>query len=167
MAGSPVVSTIWHGLTEFNTVTREIEARTEIATITAIKANQNKLKTAIRANLRGAPRWTQKGANRITGKNYQVPGTTGQHNSPRGGGPGRMTGVLYKGVGGVRNPKKDAAGFFIGGVGVGAKPNRVKKAPLELKFPYFRPAYEKTLPIMGDAFDAGWDKAISRVGGII
>jgi len=164
---TPLVSAIFSGLTEFNAATAEIESRVDIATITAIRANQNKLKTAIRANLRGAPRWTQKGANRITGANFQVPGTTGQHNSPRDGGPGRMTGDLYKGVGGVKNPKKGLDGFYTGGVGIGKKPNRVKKAPLEAKFPYFRPAFEKVEPLMGATFDAGWDKAISRVGSVL
>ena len=167
MAGTPLVTASWRGISEFNLVTKEIEARTDLATIAAIKANQNKLKTAVRANLRGAPRWTQKGNNRITGANFQVPGTTGQTNMPRSGGPGRMTGTLYKGVGGVRHPKKGLDGFYTGGVGIGKKPNRVKKAPLELKFPYFRPAYEKVEPLMGQTFDAGWDKAISRSGGII
>ena len=164
---NPLISSVVKGRTEFDSVTREIEGRVETATVSALRANQNKLKTAVRANLRGEPRWTQKGSNRITGGNFQVAGTTGQHNSPRSGGPGRMTGTLYKGVGSVRNPKKGADGFWHGGVGVGAKPNRVKKAPLELKFPYFRPAVEKVEPLMGETFDKGWDKAISRTGGIL
>ncbi len=167
MAGSSIVSALISGVKDFNTVTQDIEDRVALATIAGIKANQNKLKTAIRANLRGAPRWTQKGSNRITGANFQVPSTTGQHNSPRSGGPGKMTGVMYKSVGGVRSPKKGFDGYYTGGVGIGAKPNRVKKAPLEAKFPYFRPAVEKTMPLMSDVFDVGWDKAISRIGGIL
>lgn len=167
MAGNSMFSALISGVNDFNAVTKDIEDRTEKATIAAIKANQNKLKTAVRANLRGAPRWTQKGANRITGKNFQVDGTNGQHNFPRGGGPGKMTGALYAGVGGVRNPKKNVEGYWVGGVGVGAKPNRVKKGTLELKFPYFRPAVEKIEPLMADIYATGWDKAVSRMGGIL
>jgi len=154
------------GVEQFMAGTKEIQTRTEKATIAALKTNQNKLKTAVRANLRGAPRWTQKGANKITGANFQVEGTKGQHHQPRGGGPGRMTGVLYKGVGGVRKPR-EYNGMFYGGVGVGANPNNVKKRVLEAKFPYFQPAVRKTEPIMAATFEKSWAKSIDRSGGFI
>ena len=160
------ISAVFSGVKEFNAVTKEIEGRVDKATLAALRVNQNKLKTAIRVNLRGEPRWTQKGNNRITGKNYQVAGTTGQHNFARSGGPGRMTGVLYKGVGAVRKPKV-INGTWFGGVGIGAKPNNVKKGTLEAKFPYFRPAVEKVAPTMLANYEKGWDAAISRMGGII
>jgi len=159
-------SATFRGIDEFNSVTKDIELRVDKATLGALRANQNKLKTAVRANLRGAPRWTQKGNNRITGKNYQVPGTTGQHNNARSGFPGRMTGVLYKGVGSVRKPK-NINGTLYGGVGIGANPNNVKKGTLEKKFPYFRPAVEKVEPEMLAIYEKGWDSAISRMGGIL
>ena len=57
------INAIWHGVQEFKTVTQEIEAIVDKATLAALRVNQNKLKTAVRKNLRGAPRWTQKGAN--------------------------------------------------------------------------------------------------------
>jgi hypothetical protein len=146
--------------------TEQVETRMNIATIAALKANQNKIKTAVKANLRGAPRWSQKGKNRITGPNFQVQGTTGQNHYPRDGGPGRMTGVLYKGVGGVRKPK-EFRGMFYGGVGVGAKPNNVKKRVLEAKYPYFRPAVEKTEPLISQTYEKGWSRAMNRMGGVI
>ena len=160
------ISAIFSGVKEFNEVTKDIEARVDKATLAALRVNQNKLKTAVRKNLRGAPRWTQKGANRITGKNYQVPGTTGQHHFARSGGPGRMTGVLYAGVGAVRKPKV-INGTWFGGVGIGAMPNNVKKGTLEAKFPYFRPAVEAVEPTMLANYEKGWDAAISRMGGIL
>jgi hypothetical protein len=159
------ISAIFHGVKEFKAVTQEIEGRVDKATLSALRVNQNKLKSAIRRNLRGAPRWTQKGANKITGKNYQVPGTTGQHNSPRSGGAGKMTGVLYAGVG-SKKPRL-VGNTWTGGVGIGAAPNNVKKRPLEAKFPYFRPAVEATEPQMLANYEKGWDAAISRMGGIL
>ena len=67
------ITAIFSGVKEFKAVTEEIEANVNKATLAALRVNQNKLKTAVRRNLRGAPRWTQKGANKVTGRNYQVP----------------------------------------------------------------------------------------------
>jgi hypothetical protein len=159
------ISAVWHGVQEFKAVTEEIEARVDKATLAALRVNQNKLKTAVRKNLRGSPRWTQKGANKITGKNYQVPGTTGQHNSARSGAPGKMTGVLYAGVGAAK--PRLVGNTWTGGVGIGASPNNVKKRPLEAKFPYFRPAVEAVEPTMLANYEKGWTAAVDRMGGII
>jgi hypothetical protein len=159
------ISAIFSGIQEFNSVTKDIENRVDKATLAALRVNQNKLKTAIRKNLRGEPRWTQKGNNRITGANYQVPGTTGQHNRARSGSPGRMTGTLYKGVGSAKPVLQ--GNTWVGGVGIGAKPNNVKKRPLEGKFPYFKPAVEAVEPTMLENYEKGWDAAISRMGGIL
>jgi hypothetical protein len=158
------ITAIFSGVKEFKAVTEEIEANVNKATQAALRVNQNKLKTAVRKNLRGAPRWTQKGTNKITGKNYQVPGTTGQHNSPRSGAPGKMTGVLYAGVGSTK--PKLVGNTWVGGVGIGAAPNNVKKRPLEAKFPYFRPAVEAVEPTMLANYEKGWDAAIARTGGL-
>ena len=161
------ITAIWHGVQEFKAVTEEIEGRVDKATLAALRVNQNKLKTAVRKNLRGAPRWTQRGANKITGArgNFQVPGTTGQHNSPRTGAPGKMTGVLYKGVGSAK--PRIVGNTWVGGVGIGAAPNNVKKRPLEAKFPYFRPAVEAVEPTMLANYEKGWEAAVSRMGGIL
>ena len=161
------ITAIFHGVKEFKAVTEEIEGRVDKATLAALRVNQNKLKTAVRKNLRGEPRWTQRGANKITGArgNFQVPGTTGQHNSPRSGAPGKMTGVLYAGVGSAK--PRMVGNTWVGGVGIGAAPNNVKKKPLEAKFPYFRPAVEAVEPTMLANYEKGWDAAISRMGGIL
>ena len=161
------ITAIFHGVKEFKAVTEEIEGRVDKATLAALRVNQNKLKTAVRKNLRGEPRWTQRGANKITGArgNFQVPGTTGQHNSPRSGAPGKMTGVLYAGVGAAK--PRLVGNTWVGGVGIGAAPNNVKKKPLEAKFPYFRPAVEAVEPTMLANYEKGWDAAISRMGGIL
>jgi hypothetical protein len=161
-----VITAIFSGVKEFNAVTQEIEANVNKATLAALRVNQNKLKTAVRKNLRGEPRWTQRGANKITGArgNFQVAGTTGQHNSPRSGAPGKMTGVLYAGVGSAK--PRIIGNTWVGGVGIGAAPNNVKKKPLEAKFPYFRPAVEAVEPTMLANYEKGWDAAIARTGGL-
>ena len=146
------IEAIFSGVKEFNSATQEIEGRVDRATMNSLKTVQNKMKTAIRANLRGNPRWTQKGNNKITGANFQVSGTTGQHNFPRSGGPGRMTGVLYKGVGSVKKPQ-EVNGYFSGGVGIGAPPNNVKKRMLEAKYPYFAPAIAKVEPEVSKIYE--------------
>ena len=158
------ITAIFSGVKEFKAVTEEIEANVNKATLAALRVNQNKLKTAVRRNLRGAPRWTQKGANKVTGRNYQVPGTTGQHNSPRSGAPGKMTGVLYAGVGSAK--PRLVGNTWVGGVGIGDSPNTVKNRPLEAKFPYFRPAVEAVEPTMLANYEKGWDAAIARTGGL-
>lgn len=166
MAGNDVFSAIWSGRTEFDSVTKQIESNVHKATVSAIRANQNKIKAAVRANLKGAPRWTERAGKAHGGKAFQVPGTTGQHNSPRSGGPGTMTGDLLKGVGG-KKLILEIAGTHIGGVGIGKNINNLKKGNLEAKFPYFRPAVEKVEPLMAATFDKGWDKAINKLGGSI
>ena len=161
------ISAVWHGVQEFKTVTQEIEARVDKATLAALRVNQNKLKTAVRKNLRNPPRWTQRGANKITGArgNFQVAGTTGQHNFPRSGGPGKMTGVLYAGVGAAK--PRLVGNTWTGGVGIGAAPNNVKKRTLESKFPYFRPAVELVEPTMLANYEKGWAAAVDGMGGIV
>ena len=76
-----------------------------------------------------------------------------------------MTGVLYAGVGSAT--PRIVGNTWVGGVGIGAAPNNVKKRPLEAKFPYFRPAVEAVEPTMLANYEKGWDAAISRMGGIL
>ena len=154
------------GRQRFNTVSIQYEKHVGMATIGAIRANQRLLVAAIRANLDGPPRWTQKGKNRVTGEKFQVSGTKGQHNSPRSGGPGKMTGVLYAGVGARKRPRLES-GTWVGGVGIGAKPNNVKKGVLEARFPYFAPAVKKVEPLMAATFDKAWARAVTKMGGHI
>jgi len=163
------ISAIFSGVNEFKSVTKEIETRVDKATLAALRVNQNKLKTAIRKNLRGAPRWTERGYSKRTGAHFQLPGTTGQHNNPRGGGPGRMTGMLYKGVG-AKKPEM-VGNSWVGGVGVAGKKylavNNFKKTTLEAKFPYFKPAVQSVEPTMAANYEKGWDSAINKMGGIL
>jgi len=143
--------------------TEQMEARVEKATWMAVKENQRILKLAIRRNLRGAPRWNQRGAwEKIPA--VKVDGPT---HAPRSGGPGRFAGDLYRGVGGKKRPLIRPGGTVVGGVGVGGKINNLKKRKLEEEFPYFKPAVEATEPKMAQAYAKGWDKAVNKMGGLI
>ena len=159
------ISAIFSGLSDIKKTANEVNSKIETATVAALRANQNKIKTAVRQNLRGDPRWTERAGRAHGGTSFQVEGTTGQHNSPRDGGPGKMTGDLYNGVGGVKKPKKRTDGLYYGGVGVGGKINNFKKNTLEAKYPYFKPAIDKVMPLLSDAFVKGWSKAVNKLGG--
>lgn len=160
-----LISAVFHGVKEFKQATHETEIRVDKATIGALKENQRILKLAVRRNLRGAPRWNQRGKSEKTGPEVRVQGMTAR-NIPRDGPPGRMSGVLYRGVGGVKRPKK-VIGVWVGGVGVGGKLNNFKKGTLEEKYPYFAPAVKATEPKMPAAYEKGWAKAINKQGGLI
>jgi hypothetical protein len=143
--------------------TEAIEARVNKATVMAVKENQRILKLAIRRKLRGAPRWNQRGA---VGKSPAI-NVGGPRHRPRSGPPGRLTGALYKGVGGRRRPLLRPGGVVIGGVGIGGNINLLKKGKLEEEFPFFKPAVQETEPKMARAYEKGWDKAVNKMGGIV
>ena len=160
---NPGIQIFTQGFDRVMKETEAIQTRVEKATWFAVKENQRILKLAIRRNLRGKPRWNQRGASgSIPG--FKVPGP---RHAPRSGGPGRFTGDLYRGVGGKKRPLFEPGGTVVGGVGVGGKINNLKKGTLEKKFPYFKPAVEATEPKMAQAYQKGWDKAINKMGGII
>ena len=143
--------------------TEQMETRVEKATWMAVKENQRILKLAIRRNLRGAPRWNQRGA----WEKIPAVKLDGPTNAPRSGGPGRFTGALYRGVGGKKRPLLRPGGTVVGGVGIGGNINNLKKRKLEEEFPYFKPAVEATEPKMAQAYAKGWDKAVNKMGGFI
>jgi hypothetical protein len=159
-----IVGVFTKGFKDWDKATTEIERNVDKATLGALRENQRILKAAVRKNLSGRPRWTQRGASRATGEAVKV---EGPRHSPRDGGPGQLTGLLRKGVGGVRRPRH-MGNDLVGGVGVKGSPvNNFKKRTLEAKYPYFRPAVEATEPKMAAAFNKGWDKAINKMGGIL
>jgi hypothetical protein len=122
-----------------------------------MKAAQNVAKSSVKRQIRGRPRWDHRGASSRTG------GAVNLHLSPphvsRSGGPGRLTGVLARGVGGVRKPKPAPGGGFQGGVGVGGGVRNLYKKRTEAKFPYFAPGVKKAEPKMAAVWEAAWAKA--------
>ncbi|MET8627929.1 hypothetical protein ABZW30_30020 [Kitasatospora sp. NPDC004669] len=125
------------------------------ATVAALKATQNLAKQSVRARMRGRPRWDHRGASDRTGDAVNL--NLNPHHQPRQGGPGRLTGALARGVGGVRKPRKTPAGF-AGGVGVGGGVRNLYKGRTEARFAYLKPGVDAALP----AFEAVWFKAWNR-----
>lgn len=165
---SDFIKATMHGVKQFNATTLEVEKNVDFATVKALRANQNLVKREVRKNLRGAPRWTERGSSRVYSSTFRTqPGAN--TNNPRTGGPGKFSGTLLKGVGGAK-PKK-LAGTWVGGVGVGGKKklaaNNFKKRDLETRFPYFKPAVEKATPKMPAVYQKAWGKAVEKRGGLL
>ena len=140
---------------ELNRIAREGDA----ATAAAVRATQNLLKRKIRANMRGAPRWDHRGASSRTGDAVDL--HLDPHRTNRSGGPGRFTGTLYRGVGGVRRPKR-VAGSVYGGVGVGGGVRNLYKGRTEQRFPYFGPGRRAAEPEAVQIWEDAWQRAIAR-----
>lgn len=134
-------------------MTRDVD----VATVKALKATQQLAKKSIRANIKGRPRWDHRGKSKRTG------GTVNLHLTPhhvtKGGGPGRLTGTLSRGVGGVRRPRRTLQGWQ-GGVGVGGGVRNLYKKRTEGKFPYFKPGLDRAEPLMSAVWFEAWGRAV-------
>ncbi|EST24391.1 hypothetical protein [Streptomyces roseochromogenus] len=129
----------------------------DVATVAALKASQNLAKKTIRSGMRGRPRWDHRGASARTGEAVSL--GLNPHHVTKGGGPGRLTGKLYKGVGGVRKPKKTPEGYQ-GGVGVGGGVRNLYKKRTEGLFPYVAPGIKRAETKMPEIWEKAWDKAV-------
>lgn len=145
------------GLRELEAALDKMSHDVDKATIAALKATQSLAKKAIRSNIRGRPRWDHRGASSRTGDAVNL--NLSPHHTSRGGGPGRLTGTLRRGVGGVRRPRRTLQGFQ-GGVGVGGGVRNLYKKRNEGKFPYFEPGVRKVEPEMSRVFLQTWGKAV-------
>lgn len=145
-----------YGLRELNAGLDRMERDIDRATVAALKATQNLAKKSIRSGMRGRPRWDHRGASSRTGGSINLNLTP--HHSPRGGGPGRLTGTLARGVGGVRRPRKTLSGFQ-GGVGVGGGVRNLYKKINEGKFPYVKPGVDKVERKFPEIWMEAWNKA--------
>ena len=160
----PLVQALVHGRDRFNAATHETELRVDKATISALRANQRIIKAAVKKNLKGPPRWNQRGKSSVYKTEFKVMNMG--RNEPRSGPPGLFSGILYGGVGGVKRPKK-IVGVWVGGVGVGGKLNNFKKSTLEAKYPYFAPAVKSVEPRMPGTYEKAWARAVNKQGGLI
>lgn len=132
-------------------MSREID----VGTVAALKATQNLAKSSIRSRMRGKPRWNHRGKSARTGAAVKVDGSA--HTS-RSGGPGRLTGTLSRGVGGVRKPKKTPEGYQ-GGVGVGGGVRNLYKKRIEGQYPYVKPGIAKAAPKFPPVWERAWGRA--------
>ncbi|MEY9864171.1 hypothetical protein ABH935_009825 [Catenulispora sp. GAS73] len=153
-----VFSARFRGLAEVTEALRRVEANGDKATVAAIRSTQNLLKRKVRANLRNPPRWNHRGASSRTGDAVNLPGSP--YRSARSGGPGRFTGTLYKGVGGVRKPRT-VAGKVYGGVGVGGGVRNLYKGRTEQRFPYFAPGVSGAEAEVAQIWEQAWTKVVN------
>lgn len=136
----------------------DINAASRTATMTVSK----RMRTAIRRNLNGKPRWNHRGAGNGLG-NITV---SGPKHQARSGGPGKLTGELREGVG-VRKPKLNGAGQWVGGVGVGGYSSHRRnflKRGLEAKYPFFWPGVQKVAPQADAIYATAWARAAKKRG---
>lgn len=145
-----------YGLRELEAGLDRMERDIDRGTVAALKATQNLAKKSIRSGMRGRPRWDHRGASSRTGDAVSL--NLNPHHAARGGGPGRLTGTLYRGVGGVRKPHKTLQGFQ-GGVGVGGGVRNLYKKRTEGKFPYVKPGVDKVERQFPDIWMKAWNKA--------
>lgn len=135
-----------------------MDARIEVATLKALKASQNAAKSSIKAKMRGRPRWDHRGKSSRTGDSVKL--HLSPHRVTKAGGPGRLTGRLSGGIGGVRRPKPLPGGGFQGGVGAGGKLQNLYKRQVEDSYPYIKPGIKTAEPKMAVVWQAAWAKAV-------
>lgn len=143
-----------------------IQKKVDLATVVATKKAQSEIVKNVKSRLRGRPRWNHRGRSRIYGAPVNISGMS--KNSPRGGGPGKFTGMLYAGVGGKKNVVS-VGGTVKGGVGVGGsrlRPNNLKKRYLEARYPFFEPGVKAAEAKIGEVYATSWRAAIDRKGGL-
>lgn len=145
------------GAKEARAAVVRMDRQIDLATVRALKATQALAKKKIRSGMRGRPRWDHRGASARTGPTVNL--NLSPHHTTKGGGPGRLTGKLYKGVGGVRKPKPLPGGGFQGGVGVGGGVRNLYKKRIEGQYPYVRPGIRKAEPQMSAVWVREWGRA--------
>ncbi|MET7982519.1 hypothetical protein [Streptomyces sp. NPDC005281] len=145
------------GLRELDGALELMRRDVDLATIRALKATQALAKKSVRANLRGRPRWDHRGKSSRTGATVKL--NLSPHHATKGGGPGRLTGTLSRGVGGVRRPRRTLAGYQ-GGVGVGGGVRNLYKKRNEGLYPYFAPGIRRAEPLMSKVWFEAWGRAV-------
>jgi hypothetical protein len=138
-----------------------MQKRVDKATIAAVKRVQTVTKTSVKGQMRGKPRWNHRGKSARTGERVSLPELP--RHSPRSGGPGKMTGALFKSIRSSKRPRKVADGYsgVVWSGGVGAATN-LYKAKVEGTAPYFKPGIAKATPKMAAVWEAAWGKAINK-----
>jgi hypothetical protein len=113
--------------------------------------------------MRGRPRWDRKGRDPVTGQ-FGVNLNLTPHHVRRSGGPGQLTGSLYRSIRKSKRPRglgvngKWSQVVFAGGEG--GYQNRYK-ATVEGTNPYFKPGVEKATPKVRGFYEAAWGAAVN------
>lgn len=151
------ITVVVRGVREARSSLTAMDRRIDLGTLRALKATQQLAKTSIRSGMRGRPRWDHRGRSARTGETVSLNLTP--HHVTKGGGPGKLTGKLVRGVGGVRKPKPLPGGGFQGGVGVGGGVRNLYKKRIEAQYPYVRPGIRKAEPKMAAVWTKQWERA--------
>lgn len=152
---------------EVSAVLTEMTVASNEATRMALGKATSYTKTRIRGGMRGRPRWDRKGHDPATG----APGVNlnlSPHHASRTGGPGQLTGSLYRSIRKSKRPRAEGPGAWSQVVmagGRGGYQNRYK-AKIEDEFPYFKPGVEKAKPKVHAMFEGAWAAATNgkRIG---
>lgn len=141
---------------------RAIEVAEVYATKAGIKRAQQRIKTEVRRDLRGAPRWGHRGKSSVYAEDVDL----GFHNHPRGGPIGKFTGDYYRGVGGKKRILLEGDGMYVGGVGIGGSkiPQNNFKRRWEVKYPTFGPAVDRASGEILSLYSFAWAKAWNKKG---
>jgi hypothetical protein len=153
------ITAVVRGTKEVRTALVRLDREIDLATVRALKATQALAKKSIRSGMRGRPRWDHRGKSSRTGPTVNL--NLSPHHVSKGGGPGRLTGKLTRGVGGVRKPKPLPGGGFQGGVGVGGGVRNLYKRRIEGQYPYVRPGIRRAEPKMAAVWQTHWRRATS------
>lgn len=136
-----------------------MDARVDAATVAALKKMQAEAKKNIRSQMRGRPRWDHRGASSRTGEAVDL--NLSPHHQPRSGGPGRLTGMLSRHVGGKRHIDKRGA-EWVGGVGAGGGVTNLYRARVEARYPYVEPGVKATERKAKEIWPLAWERALRR-----
>lgn len=136
-----------------------MQARTDVATVAALKKIQRMTKASIKAQMRGRPRYDHRGKSQRTGPHINL--NLSPHHVSKGGGPGKLTGALAKSIKFSKKPRLEAPGTYSGVVlsGGAGGPQNLYKGEVELEYPYFAPGVNKAEPKMPAVWAAAWAKS--------
>lgn len=155
----------FQGIGEAVTRLTEMELGSDVGTRAALGKATAYTKTRIRGGMRGSPRWGHKGPDKSSGAPSFKSGRIPDH-VPRNGGPGQLTGNLYRSIRKSRKPRPEGPGAYsqvvIAG-GRGGYQNRYK-GRTEGKYPFFEPGVNKATPRVHDMFLAAWETAVFLKG---
>lgn len=139
-----------------------IQKRVDIGTAAGVRKVQAVTKRSIKAQMRGRPRWDQRGKSKRTGPEVKL-GLTPHHVS-KGGGPGKLSGALSNSIRSSKKPRPVAGGEGFSGVvfsGGASGPQNLYKKKVEATAPYFKPGLEKAKPKMPIVWHEAWAKAMN------
>lgn len=154
-----MVRTVVRGGAKVKHELQRMDVRVDAATLAALKAMQREAKKNIRSRMRGRPRWDHRGASERTGEDVSL--NLSPHHVTRSGGPGRLTGQLYRHVGGIRRPRRVGREFH-GGVGVGGGVTNLYKHDVEERYPFIAPGVKATEKKAAELWPKFWDRAVHR-----